>query len=69
MIHCTCTYLLYGLQSGFHKPHSTETALIRLLDQILFDIDCNNVTGLVCIDYSKAFDLINHDILRVKLKA
>ena len=60
---------MYGLQSGFRKRPSTETALIRLLDQILFDIKCNNVTGLVCIDYSKAFDLINHDFLLVKLKA
>ena len=67
--HLSRNDLLYGLQSGFRKRHSTETALIRLLDQILFDIDSNNVTGLVCVDDSKAFDLINHDILLVKLNA
>ena len=31
------------------KKHSTETVLIRLLDQLPFDIDSNNVSGLVLI--------------------
>ena len=55
--------LLYGLQSGFRKSFSTETALIRLLDQLLFDLDENRVSGLVLVDYRKAFDLIDHSIL------
>ena len=50
--------LLYNLQSGFHKTYSTETALVRLIDQI---------NGLVFIDYKKAFDLIDHNILLSKL--
>jgi len=28
-----------------------ETALIRLVDQLLFNLDNNKVTGLVFIDY------------------
>lgn len=59
--------LLYGLQSGFRKSFSTETALIRLLDQLLFDLDENRVSGLVFVDYRKAFDLIDHNILLNKL--
>ena len=50
--------LLYNLQSEFHKTYSTETALVRLIDQI---------NGLVFIDYKKAFDLIDHNILLSKL--
>ena len=55
---------LYHLQSGFRKWHSTETALIRVVDQMLMDLDQNNVNGLIFIvDYKKAFDLIDHNIL------
>ena len=39
--------LLHQLQSGFRKSHSTETALVRLVDQVLFDLDRNKVSGLV----------------------
>ena len=60
--------MFHKLQSGFRKSHSTETALIRLVDQLFFDLDENKVTGLVFIDYKKAFDLINHDILLAKLR-
>ncbi|CAB3982545.1 Hypothetical predicted protein, partial [Paramuricea clavata] len=59
--------LFYRLQSGFRKHHSTETALIRLIDQLLLDLDKNKVTGLIFVDYKKAFDLIDHQLLLNKL--
>ena len=61
--------LLHRFQSGFRKFHSTETTLIRLVDQLLFDLDKNRASGLVFIDYKKAFDLIDHGLLLEKLKA
>ena len=60
--------LLHRFQSGFSKFHSTETALILLIDQLLFDLDSNRASGLVFIDYKKAFDLIDHGLLLEKLK-
>ena len=60
--------LFYHLQSGFRKSHSTETALIRLVDQLPFNLDNDKVTGLVFINYKKAFDLIDHHLLLSKLK-
>ena len=45
--------LLYGLESGFRKSFSTETALIRLLEQLLFYLDENRVSGLVFVDYTR----------------
>ena len=61
--------LFHPFQSGFRKSHSTETALIRLVDQLLFNLDNDKVTGLVFIDYKKAFDLIDHKLLLSKLRA
>ena len=61
--------LLHQLQSGFRKSHSTETALVRLVDQLLFDLDRNKVSGLVFVDYKKAFYLNDHQQLLRKLKA
>ena len=62
--------LLHDLQSGFRKSHSTETALIRLVDQLLLNLDNDKITGLVFIDYNsrEAFDLIDHQLLLSKLK-
>ena len=59
--------LLHHLLSGLHKFYSNETALIRLADQLLLDMDKNRATGLVFIDYKKAFDLIDLGLLLTKL--
>ena len=53
--------LLYELQSAFRSGYSTETALIRLTDQIL-TMDNDQLTGLVFIDFRKAFDVIDHEL-------
>ena len=55
--------LLYKLQSAFRSGHYTETALIRITDEILFKMDNDEVTGLVFVDFRKAFDVINHNLL------
>ena len=55
--------LSYELQSAFRSGHSTETALIRLTDQILKNMDDDEVTGLVFIDFRKAFDVIDNEPL------
>ena len=58
---------LYELQSAFRSGHSTETALIRLTNQILKNMDNDEVTGRVFIDFRKAFDVIDHELLLKKL--
>ena len=60
--------LLYKYQFGFRKNHSTELALIEIVDQIRLSLDNNNMTCGIFIDLSKAFDTVNHDILIEKLE-
>lgn len=61
--------LIYKHQSGFRKKHSTETALIHIIDELLFNLDDDRVNGLILVDYRKAFDMVDHTILMEKLKA
>ena len=51
------------------NEHSTETALIQIIDGLLFNLDNDRVNGLVLVDYRKAFDMVDHEILLKKLKA
>lgn len=61
--------LIYSKQSGFRKRHSTETALIRIIDELLFNLDSDRVSGMILIDYCKTFDMVDHSILLQKLQA
>lgn len=50
-------------QSGFRSGYSCGTALASVTDDIFFSLDSNNLCALILLDYSKAFDILNHDLL------
>ena len=60
--------LLHIDQSGFRKKHSCHTALIQLTDDLLNNVNENKFTGLIFIDFQKAFDVIKHSVLLRKLE-
>lgn len=60
--------ILPDIQSGFRKMHSCETALLGITDDIFRGTDQGLVTVLVLLDFSKAFDTLNHDMLLAILK-
>ena len=60
--------LLFEKQFGFRAGHSTEHALVQLIDQICDSFNNNHYTLGVFIDLSKAFDTVDHDILLKKLQ-
>ena len=53
-------------QSARHKFHSSETALLRIQNDILVSLDSGHSTAL--LDISAAFDTIDHNILYHRLK-
>ena len=59
--------LLYDLQFGFREKHSTNHAVISMVQKIQEQIQGNKFAIGVFIDLQKAFDTINHDILMSKL--
>ena len=59
--------ILYDLQFGFRKHHSTSVALALLYDRITQALYNGNYVLGVFLDFSKAFDTVNHDILLRKL--
>lgn len=54
-------------QYGFRKNKSTELALLDQKEFILDNFEKNNVILGIFLDFTKAFDYVNHDILLHKL--
>ena len=46
-----------------HARHSTETALVRVMNDILLAMNSPRATLLVLLDLSAAFDTVNYEVL------
>ena len=55
--------VIYPHQFGFQSKISTSHAMIELVTAAYNNIDLNLHTGLVLIDFKKAFDTVCHKIL------
>ena len=56
-------------QSAYKAFDSTETALVRVHNDILTAIDNNNTVILLLLDLSAAFDTVDHSILLSRLSS
>ena len=59
---------LEKLQSAYHTNCSTETALLKVKTDLLSAIDNKEVTCLILLDLSAAFNTVNHTILLNRLE-
>ena len=50
-------------QSAYKKAHSTETALMKVKDDVMASLAQHQGVFLVLLDLSSAFDTVSHDIL------
>ena len=67
--HLQDNQLIDNFQSAYKSGHSTETALLKVVNDLVCDIDKGNISFLTKLDLSAAFDTIDHDILFTRLSS
>ena len=65
----TINQLHEPMQSAYRACHSTETALVRVQNDILRTLDQGGAAILVLLDLSAAFDTIDHSILLSRMES
>ena len=55
-------------QSAYRKFHNTETALVKITNDLLLSADERKVSILALLDLSAAFDTIDHSLLINRLE-
>ena len=63
-----CNNLFPVFQSVYRQNHSTETALLNVMNDVLLNMNNQCVTLLILLDLSAAFDTVNHDTMLRRLE-
>ena len=61
--HCCKYNHMPGYQSAYRKNFSCETALIKIINDCLWNMENQRITAILDIDLSAAFDTVDHQIL------
>ena len=65
--HSALNNLTEKFQSAYKRDHSTETAMIRIFNDLLTNLDNNQAILVTLLDLSAAFDTVDHTILLERL--
>ena len=68
-VHMSTNNLYPSAQSSYRKNHSTETALLKVKNDILLNMNRQHTTFLVLLDLSAAFDTVDHGIMLERLSS
>ena len=60
--------IIYGSQYGFRSGHCSEHALLEAQNKIVKALERKQIAVLLLLDFSKAFDMVDHNILLRKLE-
>ena len=61
--HCREHHLLPDFQSAYSKGYSTKTSLMKITNDIFWGMERKQVTAVIVLNMSAAFDTIDHDLL------
>ena len=67
MDHCNKNKLHPDFQPAYGKHYSTKTSLIKVVSDILWNFERQNITTVI-LDLSASFDTVDHDMLLTALK-
>jgi len=60
-------YLMGSFQHGFRKLHSTDTAILDLVENVTQEVECKRLVCVYSVDLTAAFDLLRKEILITQL--
>ena len=66
--HMEVNHLNSLYQSAYRVNHSCETAIVKLMDDVIKSFDKNTYSIMTFLDFSAAFDTVDHGLLIDKLK-
>ena len=61
--HCADNTLLPDYQCAYRAYYYCETALVRMVNDILLGMESQKITALTAIDLLAGFDTVDHEIL------
>ena len=61
-------HLIYNKQFGFRSHHSTDHAVLSIIEQVQKAVEDHDYSCGIFLDLSKAFDTVNYNILLTKLE-
>jgi len=61
--HLESNNIIPAVQSAYRRNHSTKTDLLKICNDALWAADNGMVTVVVLLDYSAAFDTVDHSIM------